>query len=514
MSAKLDVSAQQQPQAPSHNSVEEKHVDEKLIRTDDVGVAALQGMTENIDVDGPEARKVLRKIDLHLLPLLCVTYWLQFLDKSCISYAALWGMEEDAHLVGAQYSWLTTIFYLGYLFSEFPTNIIFQKFNITRACGIYIILWGVVLLCMTAGKDFAGLATSRFFLGALEAGVSPCFVLLTSMYYRKSEQPLRTGIWFSMNGLANILGGLIGYGIGFIKADIPAWKFPFVIFGSITIVWGCVFLYFTPSNPTVAPWLTEEEKAIAVMRLVDNETGIDNKQWKWYQVKEALGDYNFWLINLMALANNIPNGAVSAFGPLIVKSFGFTQLQSTLLNMPSGACQIMALWISGYIGMRFSGVRHFIMIGGVLIALLGGVLIYTLSDPQRVGRLIGYYILVGFSVAFVFTLNLVQSNVAGRTKKTVFASSVFIFYCVGNLIGPQLFFSYEAPRYKSGFEAMIICLAVQVIIVSTMYILNLRENKRREALASSTPESGNAGGIMLGLSDLTDRENLHFRYSL
>lgn len=106
-----------------------------------------------------------------------------------MSYAALWGMEEDAHLTGTEYSWLTTIFYLGYMASEVPVNVLFQKFNIARICGIFIILWGAVLLCMTAANDFAGLVTARFFLGALESGVSPCFVLLTTMFYRRFFLP-------------------------------------------------------------------------------------------------------------------------------------------------------------------------------------------------------------------------------------------------------------------------------------------------------------------------------------
>lgn len=94
-------------------------------------------------------------------------------------------MKTDAHLVGEQYAWLTTIFYIGYMVSEFPTNVLFQRFNIARTCGIFIILWGIVLLCMTGANNFAGLLTARLFLGALEAGVSPCFVLLTSMFYTK-----------------------------------------------------------------------------------------------------------------------------------------------------------------------------------------------------------------------------------------------------------------------------------------------------------------------------------------
>jgi len=110
-----------------------------------------------------------------------------------------------------------------------------------------------------------------------------------------------------MNGFANIIGGLIGYGIGYLNAAIPAWKFPFVIFGSVTVLWGFIFVLVTPSNPTKARWLSEREKAVAVLRLAENETGIDTKEWKWDQFKEAMIDPRFWLINLLSLANTIPN---------------------------------------------------------------------------------------------------------------------------------------------------------------------------------------------------------------
>lgn len=110
-----------------------------------------------------------------------------------------------------------------------------------------------------------------------------------------------------MNGVANIVGGLIAYGIGHLHAALPAWKFPFIIFGSITIVWGIIFILVTPSNPTKAKWLSEREKEVAVLRVLENETGIDNKTFKMEQVKEALLDPRFWLINLHCLANTIPN---------------------------------------------------------------------------------------------------------------------------------------------------------------------------------------------------------------
>ncbi|KAM0806808.1 putative Major facilitator superfamily domain-containing protein [Seiridium cardinale] len=491
---------------------EGKGISEKRhMNGDDIGVTALTGAVTEIDPNGPEARRVLKKIDLHLMPLLMITYMIQFLDKSCVSYAALWGMKEDADLVGAEYSWLTTIFYIGYLVFEFPVGFLIQKFNIARVCGIFITLWGVVLLCMTAANDFAGLATARFFLGAMESGVSPCFVLMTTMFYNRSEQPFRTGIWFSMNGLAQIFGGLIAYGIGYINTAVPSWKFPFIIFGAATIIWGVVFTLLAPSNPTQARWLSAEEKEIAILRLVENETGIDNKTIKWYQVKEASVDPRFWLINLYMLVNCIPNGAISAFGPLIVNGFGFTKFQATLLGMPTGVTQVMALWIAGYTATKFNGCRHFLMIGGILIATLGSSLIYALSDEQRIGRLFGYYIIVGFSVAFVQGLGIVQANVAGRTKKNVFTSSVFVSYCVGNLIGPQVFLEREAPRYRTGFAVILGCFGFQILLLVGMYFLNVLENRRRDR---ATPVDGDAHNAEQSLSDLTDKENPNFRYVL
>lgn len=116
-----------------------------------------------------------------------------------------------------------------------------------------------------------------------------------------------------MNGVANILGGLIAYGIGYLNADIPSWKFPFIIFGSLTILCGLVFFFVAPSNPTKARWLSEREKAIAILRITENKTGLDEKTFKWDQVKEAMVDPRFWLINLFSLTNTIPNVCFNDF---------------------------------------------------------------------------------------------------------------------------------------------------------------------------------------------------------
>ncbi len=172
--------------------------------------------------------------------------------------------------------------------------------------------WAIVVLCTAGAFDFAGLMVARFFLGVAEGGISPAYVLVTGMWYKKDEIPRRTTFWFAANGLAIILQALISYGIGHIvNTGIPTWKWFFVIFGLASLVMSAILWYFMPNSPLDARFLNDEEKMIAVERLRDNRTGVANREFKKYQLIEALKDplvyYNFFLVILIV----VPNSGVS-----------------------------------------------------------------------------------------------------------------------------------------------------------------------------------------------------------
>ena len=86
-------------------------------------------------IDPLEAKRVLRKIDLHLLPLLMMTYMLQFLDKQSINFASVYGLKQGTKLHGQDYSWLGSIFYFGYLFSQYPAGYLLQRLPIGKFIG-------------------------------------------------------------------------------------------------------------------------------------------------------------------------------------------------------------------------------------------------------------------------------------------------------------------------------------------------------------------------------------------
>ncbi|GME34470.1 putative transporter [Neofusicoccum parvum] len=398
---------------------------------------------------------------------MCGLYLLQYLDKTTLSYASSMGIVADAGLSAAQYSWTGSVFYIGYLVFEYPHNRLMQRFPVARYVAVSVVVWGVVLAATAGTRDFAGIVAVRFFLGALEGAVTAGFVLITSKWYRGSEQAFRTGIWFCFNGVAQIVGGALAYGVsrGFSEnshISFSAWKALFLITGLATSLYGVALYFFLPESPISAPWLNEDERHVAIERLRGNQQGVGSKVFKWYQLREAFTDIRTYLIFFFLVTVDIPCGGITVFFTQLIGGMGFDANTTFLITMPAGVVQI-----------------------------------------------IGYYITIGNSAtATILVLSTISSNAAGYTKKTTVNAVALVGYCIGFLIGPQTF--RDGPGYTNAkinivaqwFAALCCCLG--------LHFVNKRENARREKLAASLPPQPTGQEFL----DLTDMENPYFRYSL
>lgn len=150
--------------------------------------------------DGPltwtddEEKKLRRKIDWRLMPVLCMTYGLQYYDKAMIGQAALFGLTQDLDLsIGNRYSFAAAIFYLGFIAGAYPSSLLAQRFPIERVASVTVTLWGICLLLTITCFNYQSLYAQRFFLGFLESGVSPMFMLIVGSWYKKDEQAFRMG---------------------------------------------------------------------------------------------------------------------------------------------------------------------------------------------------------------------------------------------------------------------------------------------------------------------------------
>lgn len=149
---------------------------------------------------------------------------------------------------------------------------------------------GVIVLCIAFAHNWAGLMVLRSFQGVAECTVSPIFLLLTGVWYTSREHTMRSIIWGTSNAGMSVITSLINYGIGYHAQDHPggfaAWRGISIFLGSLTIVLS-ILVFFILGTPREVRWLSEDEKRMAVARVVANQTGSDRQKradWKWNQV--------------------------------------------------------------------------------------------------------------------------------------------------------------------------------------------------------------------------------------
>ncbi|CAA21238.1 Membrane transporter [Schizosaccharomyces pombe] len=456
-----------------------------------------------------EARRVLWKIDLVMMPVMCITYMIQYLDKTALSYAALYGMKTDTHIDGHTYSSMTTLFYAGYLVAQYPAAILMQKCRLSYFIFCNVFLWSAMVCLMAACRNGPSLLGLRFLAGIFEASITPAFINITAMWYRREEQPMRTLCWYAFNGIAQIIGSILSYGLGHIHGKVASWRYVFIVIGLMSLGWGVVFV-FIPSNPSKARFLSSREKRIALERVRDNRTGLENKQFKWKHAYEAFLDPQVIMITLFTGVCMITNG-IGVFSTLIIKGLGYNELHSAVLNMPLGAIEVAAMFISGVLCKVFKNGRLLIGVFMNCLTLAGCLMIWKIPDSNPYGRLVGVWFTMWVPASSALLLSLISSNVAGYTKKTVTSATVFVFYSVGNIVSPQLFKSGQTPEYIEGIQAMIVSLCIIIAIAFVLTGYYIYENKRRDRLLAEDPSLGESIKNE-EFMDLTDRQQPKFRY--
>ncbi|PWN52734.1 pantothenate transporter [Violaceomyces palustris] len=460
-------------------------------------------------------RKVLRKTDLHVLPWLCALFFLQYLDKQILSYGAIFGLREDLHFKGQDFSTATTLFYVGQLVFEWPAMWAVHRFSVVKFTAISCVAWGGVLMTAAGAHNFAGIAAQRFFLGAAEAVVSPAFVLLTSFWYKQEEHALRTSIWTSMNLLAQILGALLTYGLGSAgsSASIAPWRLLFLVCGGLTIVVGVAFFFFFPTSPTEARFFSELEKEVAIKRLTEKATTQEHSQLDRSQIIDTLRDVKYWSIFALALGACVPSFVIT-FQSILIKEMGYTNFEAILWGLPAPAIQLGVLWLSVLFIALLPNARCLTGMAIMVVPLTGNIinLILPVTKQHRRARLVATWLASVLTPVMNITLSLVASNFLGHTRKTLTSFTYFIGYCVGLIVGPQFWLSKQAPQYRLGLIMDIIFLGIGILGFFTLFVAFRSQNKRRDRMASEGHEEYEPRSNAIEVNS-SDNAVLGFRYA-
>ncbi|CAO0795511.1 unnamed protein product [Mucor circinelloides] len=481
-----------------------EHVDEKKQQLDDDYAESDNKNSSAILVKSPEEVAFLRKLNWTLLPLIFLIIFIQFCDKSALTVAAVLGIIEDTGMSGSQYSWLGSIFYLGYLVCQVPNNYLIQRLPIGRYLGGVLVIWGIVMGATGACNTFGQLLALRFLLGLFEGVTYPCIYILLNTLYRKSEQSRCWGFVHVGTGMGTVLGVVIAYGLAHLDGvkGLRGWRWGYIVFGIATVVIGILtFFFLVDDTHHRLLRLTEKEKEIVEERSKDNCV-VRNKEIKKEQMWEAAKEPRLWIIFVVFLLNSLQNGGLTTFSTLLVKGLGFSSLNSIILQIPNGVAAAGFAMVSVLIAHKLQK-NTFTAIGTAIISLLGCILMAVIPGTPK---LVGLYLSWAMTGTSSLVLTLVTNNVSGYTKKVFYNAVLIVGQTFGNFIGPLIMIEEQAPTYWGGILGFCLANALIIVLLLVLYFMMIRENKRRLA---NLPE--NETDVYL---DLTDKQDKNFIYKL
>ncbi|WP_043328059.1 MFS transporter [Curvibacter gracilis] len=266
-------------------------------------------------------QSAIRKVSWRLVPFVALMFFINFLDRTAISFAGPNGMSKDLALSAAQFGMAAGIFFVGYIVLEIPSNLALHKYGARRWLSRIMVSWGVVALLFTWVSNVEGLYTLRFLLGVAEAGFFPGAILFLSQWvparYRSHilglfylAQPLTTVIGAPLAALlieAHGLFGLAGWRIMFFGVAVPA------------IVVGFIAWFYLADKPSDARWLSAEEQ-----RWLTDELAQEARQKAKTPGAHpglALRDSRVWLFSLVYFGFIYGLYALAFFLPTVIGGF-------------------------------------------------------------------------------------------------------------------------------------------------------------------------------------------------
>lgn len=314
------------------------------------------------------------KITWRLMPFLFLCYVFSYLDRINVSFAKL-QMLSDLGLSDAVYGLGASVFFIGYLVFEVPSNLIMLKVGARRWIARIMITWGLVSMCFMFVKNPTGFYVLRFFLGVAEAGFFPAILYYLTLWYPAARRGKITAIFLTGIPVSGLFGGPLSGWImhhyqGF--AGLAGWQWLFVFEGFPTIILGVIALFYLGDKVSEASWLSDEEKAIVAHSLAP-----EKKVQSLHSIKDGLTNPKVLLLGLIYLFYTMGLYGLTFWLPSIIKASGVTDaLDIGLLSaIPYGAAALTMILVgrnSDLTGER----RWHLALAGVIGALALGVSVF------------------------------------------------------------------------------------------------------------------------------------------
>ncbi|KAK4994551.1 hypothetical protein LTR66_005440 [Elasticomyces elasticus] len=292
------------------------------------------------------------------------------------------------------------------------------------------------------------------------------------MWYKRHERQYRIALFFSAASLAGAFGGILAYGIDFMKGvgKLNGWRWIFIIEGLLTCVLAIAAYWYISDWPSKAKFVNEDERAFINARLKADSDAEQHEAFTWSNAVQALEDPKVWLYCLCYHTLSLPLYTLSLFLPSIITALGYTAAQAQLLTIPPYALATTLTVIYALVSERFNRRAPFI-IASALTAIVGYCILLSNSSPTKrpgVSYVGTFFAAAGIYPAVALALSWPAINVSGQTKRAAANALQITIGNLGAVLGTQLYRSNTAPRLILGHSFALAYLVANIAVVCTI----------------------------------------------
>ncbi|KAI9708444.1 MAG: hypothetical protein M1820_003904 [Bogoriella megaspora] len=444
--------------------------------------ATTSGLGEYLNVDPNAEKRLVRKIDFHVVPMVMLLYLFSFLDRVNIGNARLYGMEDDLNLIDNRYQTAVSLLFVTYILSELPSNLVLKKFRPSRWIAFIATSWGIIATLTGVCQNYAGLIVCRLLLGIFEGGLFPGMTIYLTLFYTKHEIALRVGYLFVSSALAGAFGGLLAYGIGFMDgvAGERGWRWIMIIEGLPTFVIGVASFWLLADGPETAYFLSAEERELSTLRLSQQKGYTKSaSEFHWKDVREGLLDWKLWAFCVSQFGSDTMLYGYSTFLPTIIKGLNskYSSAIVQVLTIPVYALGAIAYVTAARIS-DWTQQRAIFPISFGIISIVGyAVLMSDVSSGAHYAGCflvaLGLYVCVGIPLAWN------PSNLPRYGKRTTATGMQLTIGNCSGIMAPFLYPTNEGPRYVKGHAVTMAMVAVSCLADFVLWAYYKRENAKR-----------------------------------
>ncbi|KAF2771288.1 MFS transporter-like protein [Teratosphaeria nubilosa] len=432
-------------------------------------------------------RKLVTKIDWHVLPFLCILYLLAFLDRVNIANANVYGLSKELGLStkGDQYNIALVIFFVPYVLFEIPSNILLKRFKPNVWLSANMFLFGFATIMQGIVRNYSSLLAVRFFLGLFETGMFPgCFYLI-GMWYRRHEAQKRYSFFFSSTTLAGAFGGLLAAAIGKMDgvANYAGWRWIFILEGSATVAFSFAFFFLIPNFPEQSKWLTQEEKAYVAARLqIDQGKSAVDRKITGSDIVQVFKDYKVIVAGFMYFGLIVPAYGYAYFSPGIIKGYGYGSIETQLHSVPPWAAAFGFAMLLATLS-DWTKKRMPFAIFAICVAITGFGILIAVHDNTKLQYAALFLVAMGAYSAMPIVVCWFNMNLGGHHRRSVGSAWQVGFGNIGGIIAVFAFLSKDAPKYTTGYS---ICIAFTILSIIACIVYGfacIAANRRRQKTA-------------------------------